>query len=408
MTNDTNESPEDIKTDIERTRQDMSDKIEQIQARLSPTNIKTQAQETVRELMRDSTDSLSTYFSENSKEIGASMVQIIKNNPIPAALIGLGVGWLLVENYTGSSSNQRYGRQSNDWQRDQYSDQYNTQYRSQYGGQYSNQYSSREMTPSFASQYQGPGSQPYSAGGQYGSGQGSTGGYSSYTSGDQPGWMSEQGSNLREKIGEKAEQLRETAQHVGEQVSEKVEEWTDRIRSQSNAVGQQADYYSDQAQGRMANMGEQAAYMGEQAQAYMQQTGQQLQRTLEDNPLVFGGVALAVGALIGMALPVTRREQEMLGPWRDQVIHSAQEVASDVAERVQQVAEDVRPQLEQTAQKVVSDLKQTGREALEEVKQTSRTALDETKQAGKEIVDNTQQKLQQGEEKAKREADKVS
>ena len=48
MTTDYNESPDAIKTDIERTRQDMSEKIEQIQARLNPSNIKTQAQETVK------------------------------------------------------------------------------------------------------------------------------------------------------------------------------------------------------------------------------------------------------------------------------------------------------------------------------------------------------------------------
>lgn len=420
MTTDYNESPEAIKNGIERTRQEMSDKIEQIQARLSPTNIKTQAQETVRELMRDSTDSLSTYFSENSKEIGVSVVQMIKNNPIPAALIGLGVGWLLMENYTGSQSSQpRYDRDY----REQYGKQYNNQSSGQYGDQYgqyrgasdSALYTSRDMMPSFVGQYQGYGSEGQGA--PYGSGQNRSG-YSSYTGSDQPSWSSEQGASLREKIGEKAEELRDTALHVGEQVSEKVGEWTDRVRSQVSGSDQQAGYYSGssqpsgyysgQSQGYMSSMSNQAAHMGEQAQMYMQQTGQQLQRTLEDNPLVFGSVALAVGALIGMALPVTRREQQYLGPLSDQVMHSAQEVASDVVERAQQVAEEVRPQLEQTAQKVVSDLKQTGREALAEVKQTGRTALEETKQAGKEVADNAQQKLRQTEEKAKRETSRTS
>jgi hypothetical protein len=159
MTTDYNESPDAIKTDIERTRQDMSEKIEQIQARLNPSNIKTQAQETVKELVRDSTDSLTSYFNDNSKEIGASVVQVIKSNPIPAALIGLGVGWLLVENYMGSSrSHQPDNRYSNN----QYG-QYGNQYSSQYGGQYGSQYSgagssglsaTREMTPSFVGQYQ--------------------------------------------------------------------------------------------------------------------------------------------------------------------------------------------------------------------------------------------------------------
>lgn len=244
MTNDYTESPETIKTDIERTRQNMSDKIDQIQARLSPGNIKAQAQETVRDIVRDSTESLTGYLSENSKDLGVTIAHAIKSNPIPAALIGVGIGWLLVESYGGSrSSNQDESRQRNTWQRDDWYGE------ARYAG----------ATPS--SQYQGSGSQyqgagsPYagaqysgsqyqSAGTQYGSAQGSTGGYASSTSSDQPGWIQDKAANLKEQIGDKAEQLRDTVQQVGEQVSEKVGEWTDSMRSQSNTASDQASYYT--------------------------------------------------------------------------------------------------------------------------------------------------------------------
>lgn len=432
MTNNYNESPEAIKTDIERTRQNMSEKIDQLQARLNPNNIKAQAQETVRDIVRDSTESLTTYLSENSKDLGVTVAHAIKSNPIPAALIGVGIGWLLVESYgSGSNSNrqeynrQRYSGPNNDW----YSDA-------------ASNYASREGSSSFSGQYQGGGSQyagSYAqsgsssyqpSGAYYGASQGQSGGYTSYTSGDQSGWVQDKASNLREQIGEKAEQLRDTVQQVGEQVSEKVEEWTDSMRSQSNTASEQAGYYANQARVQVSNIGEQASSMSHQAQAYAQQTGQQLQRSLEDNPLVFGGVALAIGALIGMALPATRRENQMLGPWRDEVMQSAQEVASDVVERAQHVVEEVRPQLEQTAQKVVSDLKQSGqsaleevkhsgrealqevkqsgREALQEVKQTGDKALDEAKREGKEAVNNAQQKVAQTADTIKREANKSS
>lgn len=454
MTNHYNESPEAIKTDIERTRQNMSQKIDQLQARLNPSNIKAQAQETVRDIVRDSTESLTTYLSENSKDLGVTVAHAIKSNPIPAALIGVGIGWLLVESYgSGSNSNQQeYNRQRNNWSRnDWYADAEASYASSAPSGPYAH----REGNPAFAAQYQGSGAQyqgaqysgasatgsqyagsqsgrtPYQpSGAYYGASQGQTGGYTSYTSSEQPGWVQDKASNLREQIGEKAEQLRDTVQQVGEQVSEKVEEWTDSMRSQSNIASDQAGYYANQARVQVSNLGEQASVMGHQAQAYAQQTGQQLQRSLEDNPLVFGGVALAIGALIGMALPATRRENEVFGPWRDEVMQSAQEVASDVVERAQHVVEEVRPQLEQTAQKVVSDLKQsgqaaleevkhsglgaleevkqTGREALQEVKQTGNTALDETKREGKEAVNNAQQKVAQTADAIKREAHKNS
>lgn len=418
MTNNYTESPEAIKTDIERTRQNMTSKIDQIQARLHPDNLKAQAQETVRDIVRESTESLTSYFSENSKELGASVAQMIKSNPIPAALIGVGIGWLLVESYGGShSSNQRYDRPSNDWQRNNWYPESEARYAGNPAGV---SYATGAASSPFASQYQGASSQYQSAGPHYGSPQDR--GSDSHPAHDRPGWVSEQASNLREQIGEKAEQLREGVQQVGEQMREQVGEWTDRIRSQSSSTGQQAEYYADQTRSQMSHMGEQmshqVSHLGEQAQEYVQQTGQQFQRSLEDNPLVFGGVALAVGALIGMALPATRRENQMLGPWRDEVMHSAQEVANEAMDRAKQVAEEVRPQIEQTAQKVVSDLKQsgqsvledvkqTGKTALEDVKQTGRTALEETKQTGKDAAASAQQAVKETGEKAKQEANKL-
>lgn len=419
MTNDYTDSPEAIKTDIERTRQNMSDKIDQIQARLSPTNIKAQAQETVRDIVRDSTESLTAYLSENSRELGSSVAHTIKSNPIPAALIGLGIGWLLVESAGGGrSKSQQNNWQHSDSQRNQWYPEAESRYASSMA---SGPYSTREMSafssqyqgagaayPSSGAPYQGSGAQYQDAASQYRTPQGNTSDYGRYTSSDQSGGKA---SDIREQIGEKAEQLREGVQQVGEQVREQVGEWTDRFRSQSSSASDQAGYYAGQARA-------QASQVGEQAQFYVQQTGQQLQRSLEENPLLFGGVALAVGALIGIALPETRRENQMMGPWRDEVVSSAQEVANEAIERAKQVAEEVRPQFEETAQKVVSDLKQsgqsaladvkqTGREALEEVKQTGREALEETKQTGKDAAANAQQAVKDTAEKAKQEAHHV-
>lgn len=408
MTNDTNESPEAIKSDIERTRQNMTSKIDQLQARFSPDHIKAQAQETVREIVRESTESLTTYFNENSRELGSTIAQAVKSNPIPAALIGLGVGWLLVESYGGSrgNNNESYNQSRSQMRGNWSNDQWQSQNESRYGASNtSGLYSTRDMSPSYGAQYQGSGS-------QYSSAQGS----------QESGWLGEKVADVREQMGEKAEQLRDSVQQVGEQVSEKVGEWTDRARSQSSSVGDQAAYYTDQTRGQFSQIGEQAS-------DYLQQSGQQLQRTIEDNPLVFGGVALGIGALIGMALPATRRENAFMGQWRDEVVQSAQEVANEAVERVKGVAEEVRPQLEETANKMVSDLKQsgqsvladvkqsgrtvledvkqTGRTALEDAKQTGREALQEVKQTGTEAVNSTQQALKDTGEKAKQEANKL-
>jgi ElaB/YqjD/DUF883 family membrane-anchored ribosome-binding protein len=63
-----------------------------------------------------------------------------------------------------------------------------------------------------------------------------------------------------------------------------------------------------------------------------------VQRFVSENPLAAGAVAAAIGATVGLALPETRRENELMGETRDTVVNRAQEAARDAAERVQDAA----------------------------------------------------------------------
>jgi len=76
-----------------------------------------------------------------------------------------------------------------------------------------------------------------------------------------------------------------------------------------------------------------------------------MQRTMEEKPLLLGAVAVAVGVGIGMALPTTRKEQQLLGPTRDRLLESARDHVRDLAgetmAKVQRVAEDATLRAEQ-------------------------------------------------------------
>jgi ElaB/YqjD/DUF883 family membrane-anchored ribosome-binding protein len=72
------------------------------------------------------------------------------------------------------------------------------------------------------------------------------------------------------------------------------------------------------------------------------QTRNGLQRFVTENPLAAGAVAAAVGATIGLALPETQKENEMMGEARDTVVNKAQDAARDAADRVQDAAQRVK------------------------------------------------------------------
>jgi Protein of unknown function (DUF3618) len=63
---------------------------------------------------------------------------------------------------------------------------------------------------------------------------------------------------------------------------------------------------------------------------------------IEENPLAVGAVALAIGAAVGFAIPLTQKENEYMGELRDNVVEKAQSTAQEAIGSVKQVASDAQ------------------------------------------------------------------
>jgi len=118
---DSDENTEQLRADIEDTRADMSQTLNEIQERLSPENLMDQAKEAVREATIGKVEKAMGRFGETLsevtepalemagragnaiKEAGTTVGNQMWKNPIPLALIGLGVGMLVMKNYRGQS-----------------------------------------------------------------------------------------------------------------------------------------------------------------------------------------------------------------------------------------------------------------------------------------------------------------
>ncbi|HEX6650624.1 MAG TPA: DUF3618 domain-containing protein [Pyrinomonadaceae bacterium] len=115
------ENTEQLRADIEDTRADMTQTINEIQERLSPENLVGQVKETVREATIGKVERVMGQVGETLsgvteparemagragnaiKEVGTTVGDTIWKNPIPLGLIGLGVGMLIMKNYRGQS-----------------------------------------------------------------------------------------------------------------------------------------------------------------------------------------------------------------------------------------------------------------------------------------------------------------
>jgi ElaB/YqjD/DUF883 family membrane-anchored ribosome-binding protein len=71
------------------------------------------------------------------------------------------------------------------------------------------------------------------------------------------------------------------------------------------------------------------------------QAQSQLQRVINENPLMVGAGALALGAAVGLSLPETEHENEWMGETRDNLVERAQNVARNAVDAAGDTAGEV-------------------------------------------------------------------
>ena len=105
---------------------------------------------------------------------------------------------------------------------------------------------------------------------------------------------------------------------------------------------------------------------------YSRQAKSQLQYWMEQNPLAVGAVAMAVGAAVGLALPETRREQELMGDARDRMVDNAKSMANTAVDRATEAAQN----LVGTAKGAADTTSNTANAARDAISRASQAAKD--------------------------------
>src|SRR5215213_1927275 len=136
---DYDENTEQLRAEIEDTRAEMSQTINEIQERLSPDHLMGQVKETVREATIGKVEKVMDKVGETIsgvaepalevagragtviKDAGTSVADRVWRNPIPVAMIGLGVGMLLMRWNRGQSYYETGSRRLPQGRRSDYS-----------------------------------------------------------------------------------------------------------------------------------------------------------------------------------------------------------------------------------------------------------------------------------------------
>ena len=123
------------------------------------------------------------------------------------------------------------------------------------------------------------------------------------------------------------------------------------MRKAQNKVGDAADAAADAANsvydtaaGAAGSVYDTAGEYAGEAYETVGNLGSQARESydyyINENPLAVGAVALALGAVVGLAIPTTSYENEMMGEARERLVSKAQNAAQETVGKVKNVAGD--------------------------------------------------------------------
>jgi ElaB/YqjD/DUF883 family membrane-anchored ribosome-binding protein len=130
------------------------------------------------------------------------------------------------------------------------------------------------------------------------------------------------------------------------------------------------------AQERLSELGSEAKermqQLGSTAREQTHRVGAGLERMIDENPLAVAAGAVVVGLAAGLLLPGTRREDELMGSARDQLMERAGDTVELVKEAAGEAAREVTEQAKESAGRVSEATKEALKEQTGGMKQVPR------------------------------------
>ena len=158
------------------------------------------------------------------------------------------------------------------------------------------------------------------------------------------GWSSDRrpmttGSSFDQSTGSDKEhsmmdRTRETAGHLRDRVSDGSTALRNRARHFRDRLGEGTEGMSEEARRRIETARRKALDASDAASRQMARANRQVARSYDNEPLLFGALALIGGGALGALLPGTRQEDELMGDYRDQLFDEAEAIYAEEKSRI--------------------------------------------------------------------------
>lgn len=327
-------TPEEIEAEIAQTRNVISEDINALSDKLSAENLrasakgvmhdaKQEAKEFVREAKDAAVDSLRSAkdsavesvaevvheLGDGARRAGTVTASFVSANAIPLGLIGLGVAWLTVSMRRRRTLEQDY--RYSEFGAPDYG------YRRELRGDYE-----YEAYPDVL--------------------------YDEPTSTTHLGEMGPTQGRTRPPLRRARQRIADIPGRAAEGIADVRDQARERLGNAAHRVAEAGSHLQSRARERMTDMRYRASELSHDARDGLRRAQVGARDFADENPLAVGAVAIAAGIGVGLMLPATRRENELLGPTRSRLMDEGSRLlgeARDTAERVRDTAKSTAQEL---------------------------------------------------------------
>lgn len=153
-------------------------------------------------------------------------------------------------------------------------------------------------------------------------------------------------SKVTEGTRELTSQAKERAQHWVEDAESRVGDVAGRVRGFAEREAGHVREAAHDAEHKLGEVTDRARHVARQE---LREAREFSREATENHPLAVGAAAVAAGICVGLMLPSTRREREMLGPQRDRWAGEAKGAVQDWTHAAKETARDVKSTLSGSA-----------------------------------------------------------
>jgi ElaB/YqjD/DUF883 family membrane-anchored ribosome-binding protein len=310
-------SSAELEREVEAQRNKVESTIGEIKERLTPGQL---------------VDEMLSYTKHGGAHFAANLGNTVSSNPLPAALLGVSLLWLMAGPKPAMGNNSEHGHADSHAHPDR-GRSFDRNYRAIRGSSLQRVSHGVDDAGLWYSEWTDDGGAKYRA-------------------------RSDKSGN---RMGDFADEAGKAFAGFFDETGNRISEFRDEAGNALDQAAGWANHTWQDVQDQVGQQVEQVRQSAMQMTRDVQQQTSQLTRSamqmFEDQPLIVGALAFAAGAALGATLPATKQEDEMLGKVSDDVRREAGHVAADLYEQGKEKAAEVYEDVAETAGQVYEDAK---------------------------------------------------